>query len=62
MIVGLTFIAIGVVAWLISYALKDLFVNTSDDENPFRRLAAGVGYIGLAVAAWGVFLLVFFDR
>ena len=55
---GIWCIAIGGVAWLAYYGLKGVFVDSSDEKNPFRLLMVGVGYAGLVVGAYGVVLVV----
>lgn len=57
MSVGWILVITGAIAWSVASAYKSLFVNTTDVHNPYRRLNATVRYVGLLVAAWGVFLL-----
>ena len=59
--IGVQFIVFGLLAWLVAYGSKALFVNSSDEENPYRRLLATLGYAGLAVAVWGVIVMLFAD-
>ena len=40
---GLMFVLTGLVALAISYALRSLFVNRGDEENPYRRLSTALG-------------------
>jgi hypothetical protein len=54
---AILFVVFGVAAWPAMRALTPLFVNTADVENPLRRLTVAIGYVGLAAAVWGVFLL-----
>ncbi|MEQ8858593.1 MAG: hypothetical protein RIC56_08095 [Pseudomonadales bacterium] len=48
---------IGASASMLSFVLKDLFVDSSDVKNPFRTLVRSLGYIGVAVVAYGALLL-----
>lgn len=57
--VGTVLIIGGIVVWLIMYGLTAVFVNRADKDNPYRKLVAGAGYLGLATAGWGVILLLF---
>ncbi len=50
-------LVIGASASIIGFVLKDLFVDTSDAKNPFWILVRSVGYIGVAVFAYGALLL-----
>ncbi len=43
-----------------AYGFKALFVDTSDKENPYRRLVTVIGYAGFIAIAWGVVLLLFY--
>ena len=59
--IGLAFVLAGLAAVVISYALRSLFVNRGDEENPYRRLSVAVGAVGLVAAAWGVVVLVVYE-
>jgi hypothetical protein len=57
--VGLVLVLIGVAVWLAMYGFRALFVDRADKENPYRTLVKGAGYLALAIAAWGLVLLLF---
>ena len=58
--VGLLLIVIGLISAFAAYGFKALFVDTSDEENPYRKLVAAIGYAGLLAVAWGGVLLLFY--
>ncbi len=58
--VDILLIVIGLISAFSAYGFKAFFVDTSDKENPYRRLVAVIGYAGLVAVAWGVVLLLFF--
>ena len=58
--IAFIFIVIGVVGLILSRGLKTMFVDSSDENNPYRMLAATIGYGGIAAIFWGVILLTFY--
>ena len=58
--VGILLIVIGLTSALCAYGFKAFFVDTSDEENPYRMLVAFVGYAGLIAVVWGGVLLLFY--
>ncbi len=58
--VDILLIVIGLISALCAYGFKAFFVDTSDEENPYRMLVAVIGYAGLIAFAWGVVLLLFY--
>ena len=59
--IAFIFIVIGVVALLLSRGLKTMFVDSSDENNPYRMLVATIGYGGIIAIFWGAILLTFYD-
>jgi hypothetical protein len=59
--IGLVFIVGGLVACVAAFGFNALFVNKSDDENPYRRLVAGIGLAGIIGTGWGALLLFVYD-
>ena len=59
--IAFIFIVIGVVALLLSRGLKTMFVDSSDENNPYRMLVTTIGYGGIIAIFWGAILLTFYD-
>ena len=57
--VGLVLVIVGLVALGCAWAFRALFVDTSDEHNPNRRMNVALGIAGAVAAAWGVVLLLF---
>lgn len=57
MAIGFIFVVIGVVAWLLARGLTTLFIDSSDENNPYRMLVVTIGYAGIAAVIWGAVLL-----
>ncbi len=58
--IAFIFIVTGIAALLLSRGLKTMFVDSSDENNPYRMLVATIGYGGIAAIFWGVILLTFY--
>ena len=58
--VGILLIVIGLISAFSAYGFKAFFVDTSDKENPYRRLVAVIGYAGFIAVAWGAVLMLFY--
>lgn len=54
---GIWCLIVGGAAWAASYFLKDLFVDSSDADNPLRAVVVWIGYAGLVAGVYGAVLI-----